>query len=296
MRMVLNEKSLNDGGIGLETLQLKTVKLTWLNGGVNHLDGGAMFGVVPKALWEKKYPCNEKNQIELRTDPILIQMDGLNLLVDAGIGNGKLTEKQKRNYGANEESKIGESLGILGLSTSDIDYVLMTHLHFDHACGLTTMKDGQYVSVFQKAKIIVNEIEWNEMREPNIRSKNTYWKENWEAIQEQVEVFNKEWSLGKVKLIHTGGHSDGHSIIVIEEENETIVHMADIMPTHAHQNVLWVMAYDDYPMESIAAKQKWLQYGLDKKAWFTFYHDCYYRAVKWNLEGKVVDSLDRLKQ
>jgi glyoxylase-like metal-dependent hydrolase (beta-lactamase superfamily II) len=282
-------------GIGLNTLQLKTIKLTWLNGGVNNMDGGAMFGVVPKALWEKKYPCNEKNQIELRTDPILIQMDGINLLVDSGIGNGKLTEKQKRNYGANEESKVNESLEQLGLTTNDIHYVLMTHLHFDHACGLTTIKDGQYRSVFPKAKIIVNGVEWNEMRQPNIRSKATYWKENWEAIQEQVEVFEKEWVLGSVKLIHTGGHSDGHSIIVIEEENEVVIHMADIMPTHAHQNVLWVMAYDDYPMNSIAAKQKWFQYGIDQQAWFTFYHDAFYRAIKWDQEGNIVDSLKGIK-
>ncbi|WP_338449146.1 MBL fold metallo-hydrolase [Niallia oryzisoli] len=277
----------------METLQLTNSKLTWLNGGVNHLDGGAMFGVVPKPLWIKKYPCNENNQIELRTDPILIQMNGVNLLIDAGIGNGKLTEKQKRNFGAQEEAKLEESLAKLGLSLHDIDYVLMTHLHFDHACGLTKPSGSEYVPVFPNAKIIVNQIEWNEIRQPNIRSKSTYWKENWEAIAWQVEVFEKEWSMGNIKLIHTGGHSDGHSIILIEDGGHTVLHMADIMPTHAHQNVLWVMAYDDYPMNSIAAKQKWLQYGLDRNAWFTFYHDAYYRAVKWDHEGKLTESVHR---
>jgi len=279
----------------METLQLMNSKLTWLNGGVNNLDGGAMFGVVPKPLWMKKYPCNEKNQIELRTDPILIQMNGINLLVDSGIGNGKLTEKQKRNYGAEEESKLEESLEKLELTLNDIDYVLMTHLHFDHACGLTRPNGSEYAPVFPNAKIIVNQIEWDEMRQPNIRSKSTYWKENWEAIDEQVEVFEKEWSIGNVKLIHTGGHSDGHSIVLIEDGEDTVIHMADIMPTHAHQNVLWVMAYDDYPMNSIAAKQKWLQYGLNRNAWFTFYHDTYYRAVKWNQEGKLTETVPRGK-
>lgn len=277
----------------LDILQLTSVQLIWLNGGVNHLDGGAMFGVVPKALWEKKYPCNDKNQIQLRTDPILLRMDGINFLIDSGIGNGKLTEKQKRNFGASEESQIEESLAALGLTTSDIDYVLMTHLHFDHACGLTKPKGDQYVSVFPQAKIIVSEIEWNEMRQPNIRSKSTYWRENWEAIEDQVETYHKEWTYGKIKLVHTGGHSDGHSIVVIEDGDDAVIHMADIMPTHAHQNVLWVMAYDDYPMNSIAAKQKWLQYGLNKKAWFTFYHDCFYRAIKWDDEGKAIDAIER---
>src|SRR5690625_3062040 len=94
----------------MEQLQIGKAKLTWLNGGVNFLDGGAMFGVVPKALWSRKYPVNEKNQIELRTDPILLQLDGKNYLIDSGMGNGKLTEKQMRNFGVLEESSIETSL------------------------------------------------------------------------------------------------------------------------------------------------------------------------------------------
>ncbi|MDZ5472566.1 MBL fold metallo-hydrolase [Bacillus sp. 31A1R] len=277
----------------METLQLDTCKLTWLNGGVTHLDGGAMFGVVPKPLWSTKYPNNENNQIELRTDPILVQFEGKNLLIESGIGKGKLNDKQKRNFGVLEESDIAANLEELGLTFEDIDYVLMTHLHFDHACGLTKNVDGQFVSVFPNAKIIASHIEWNEMREPNIRSRNTYWKENWEAIVEQVETFEQEWELGPIKMVHTGGHSDGHAIVVIEDGGQTVVHMADIMPTHAHQNVLWVMAYDDFPMNSISAKQKWLEYGLKKNAWFTFYHDAVYRAVKWNEENKISESINR---
>lgn len=270
----------------METLELQNIKLTWLRGGVTHLDGGAMFGVVPKPLWSKKYPCNDKNQIELRSDPILIQADGKSILVESGLGNGKLDKKQKRNFGVLEESNVIQDLAVLGLSPEDIDYILMTHLHFDHACGLTKPADGGFVSVFPNAKIIASAIEWEEMRNPNIRSRNTYWKENWDAIQNQVEVFEGEWTLGPIKMVHTGGHSDGHSILVIEDGNEIIVHMADIMPTHAHQNVLWVLAYDDYPMDSISAKQKWMEYGLKNNAWFTFYHDAFYRAVKWDETGK----------
>ncbi len=277
----------------MDKIQLSNTTLTWLDGGVTYLDGGAMFGVVPKPLWEKKYPCNEKNQIECRTDPILIQTEGKNFLVDSGLGNGKLTDKQKRNFGVMQESRLKESLQDADLTVDDIDYVLMTHLHFDHACGLTSYEEESYVSVFPNATIICSDIEWNEMRNPNIRSKSTYWKENWEGIADQVNTFSKEWQMGGVRLIHTGGHSDGHSILVIEDGDEMVIHMADIMPTHAHQNVLWVMAYDDYPMNSIAAKQKWLQFGLDRNAWFTFYHDAYYRAVKWDLEGTMSAKLKR---
>lgn len=279
----------------MDILKVGKVSLTWLSGGVMNLDGGAMFGVVPKQLWKKKYPCNDKNQIELSTDPILIQMEGKNILVESGLGNGKLTDKQKRNFGVTKESKVEASLQELDLSPQDIDYILMTHLHFDHACGLTKFADGTYLSVFPNAKIMTSQIEWDEMREPNIRSKSTYWKGNWEAIVEQVSTFDKEWSYGPLKLVHTGGHSNGHSILIIEDEDEMAIHMADIMPTHSHQNVLWVLAYDDYPMDSIAAKQKWLSFGLEKNAWFTFYHDAYYRAVKWGKDGQISDYIERKK-
>ncbi|MFB6467626.1 MBL fold metallo-hydrolase [Cytobacillus sp. Hz8] len=277
----------------MEKLSLTNIRLTWLKGGVTNLDGGAMFGVVPKPLWSKKYPFNEKNQIELRTDPILIEWEGKNFLIDSGIGNGKLDGKQKRNFGVTEESEIEASLQELGLSCEQIDFVLMTHLHFDHACGLTNIVDGEYSSAFPNAKIITSQIEWDEMREPNIRSRSTYWKENWEAIQTQVETFSNEWEMGPIKMIHTGGHSDGHAIILIKDEDDFVIHMADIMPTHAHQNVLWVMAYDDYPMNSIWAKQKWTEYGLKHNAWFTFYHDAIYRAVKWDDENKISEKIKR---
>lgn len=274
----------------METLQIGDCRLTWLKGGVINLDGGAMFGVVPKPLWSKKYPCNEKNQIELRTDPLLLQYGGKNILIDSGLGIGKLNEKQKRNFGVTEESQLEASLKVLGITVEEIDYVLMTHLHFDHACGLTKEGNGEFLSLFPNAVIVASNIEWNEMREPNIRSQSTYWKENWESIQKQVETFDNEWGLGPIRMIHTGGHSDGHSIIIIEDGGETAIHMADIMPTHAHQNVLWVLAYDDYPMTSIVGKQKWLKYGLSKNAWFTFYHDAIYRAVKWNADNNKIEE------
>lgn len=277
----------------MEILRLSNLHLTWLKGGVTHLDGGAMFGVVPKPLWSRKYPHNDNNQIELRTDPILVQWNGKKLLIDAGIGNGKLNEKQKRNFGVTEESQIEGSLNELGLSCKDIDYVLMTHLHFDHACGLTKNIDGEFHSVFPNAAIITSQVEWDEMRKPNIRSQSTYWRENWEKIQDQVQTYEKEWEFGPIKMVHTGGHSDGHSIVHMKDGEDLVIHMADIMPTHAHQNVLWVMAYDDYPMDSIAEKQKWMEYGLKQNAWFTFYHDAFYRAVKWDSNNQISDRIKR---
>ncbi|MCM3767155.1 MBL fold metallo-hydrolase [Neobacillus niacini] len=278
----------------METLKVGNVTLTWLSGGVTNLDGGAMFGVVPRALWSRKYPANEKNQIELPTDPILIQTGSHNILLESGLGKGKLSEKQLRNFGVTAESNVEESLIELGLTPLDIDYILMTHMHNDHAAGLTKIVDGVFKSTFPKAKIITSQVEWDEMRNPNIRSKATYFKENWQPIETQVIPFEESWTLGPIRMVHTGGHSNGHSIVIIEDAGEMSIHMGDLMGTHAHQNSLWVMAYDDYPMDSIMAKEKWVPYAMEKNAWFTFYHDAYYRAVKWGSQGReIVESVKR---
>lgn len=282
----------------MDQLQFHNMSLTWLNGGVTSLDGGAMFGVVPKPLWSRKYPVNDKNQIELACEPILIQYEGKNYLIDSGVGFNKLTEKQLRNFGVTEESTILESLDQMGLTAEDIDYVLMTHLHFDHAGGLTRWEGDTLVSTFPKAKIYTTEIEWDEMRNPNIRSKNTYWKENWEPVQHQVETFSNSLTIAPgIEMIHTGGHSNGHAIIKLTQNGETLIHMADIMPTHAHQNPLWVLAYDDYPMTSVFAKEKIMKEALAEGYKFIFYHDAYFRLIQWSADGKeVTDSLKRSKE
>ncbi len=127
------------------------------------------------------------------------------------------------------------------------------------------------------------------MRNPNIRSRNTYWKENWEPIQHQVKTFKGSVTvLPGIEMIHTGGHSNGHSVIKLTQKGETILHMGDLMPTHAHSNPLWVLAYDDYPMTSIYAKEKLMNEAISKGYWFSFYHDAVYRLVKWNEDGKKI--------
>ncbi len=279
----------------MQKFQFHEMNLTWLDGGTTFLDGGTMFGVVPKVIWSKRYPGNENNQIELPTHPILVQFKGHNILIDSGLGDGKLTDRQLRNLGVSEQSRVEQDLAELGLKPEDIDTILMTHLHGDHAAGLTKWQGEELVSTFPNAKIHVSAVEWNEMQNPNIRSRNTYWKENWEPIVGQVETFEGEKTLfDAFTLIHTGGHSDGHSVIKMTSGNETILHMADIMPTHAHQNPLWVLAFDDYPMDSIYAKEKLMKEALENGYYFSFYHDAYYRILKWSANGKeIIESLVR---
>ncbi|MDQ0338888.1 glyoxylase-like metal-dependent hydrolase (beta-lactamase superfamily II) [Caldalkalibacillus uzonensis] len=281
----------------MEQLKLGDLTLTWLDGGEYHLDGGAMFGVVPKPLWSKKYPCNDNNQIQMRLDPILVQTGDLNLLIDSGIGNHKLTEKQKRNFGVTQESMVEASLAEQGLKPEDIDYVLMTHLHYDHACGLTKWEREKLVPAFPNAKHIVSQVEWDEMRKPNIRSQNTYWKINWESIHDLVYPFQKEHQvIDEITMLHTGGHSAGHAVILFESEGEKGIHFGDLMATYAHKNPLWVMAYDDYPMDSIFFKQKWVPKVMEEEWWLTFYHDKDYRALKLDKEGQILAAVKRNKE
>ncbi|OZM56093.1 hypothetical protein CIB95_13370 [Lottiidibacillus patelloidae] len=278
----------------MEQLKIGDMTITWLDGGVTHLDGGAMFGVVPKPLWSRFYEVNEKNQIELRTDPMLIQVEGKNILIESGIGNEKLSEKQLKNFGVTSQSNIDSSLNELQLTTDDIDIILMTHMHFDHACGLTKWDNGELVPTFKNAIIYTSAREWNEMKQPNIRSINTYWEENWKPIEHQVNTYEQELEVIQgIKMVHTGGHSDGHSIILINRDGENLIHMADLMPTHAHQNPLWVLAYDDYPMDSIMQKDRLLKQAKESNTWFLFYHDAIYRALKWDAKGSITQSIKR---
>jgi glyoxylase-like metal-dependent hydrolase (beta-lactamase superfamily II) len=264
-----------------------------LNGGITNIDGGAMFGVVPKPLWTKKYNVNDKNQIALPTYPILIQTNEKLILIDTGMGNDKLTDKQKRNFGVDYESDIASDLAELDLTIEDIDVVIMTHMHFDHACGLTT-KDGD--AVFKNATHYIQQDEWHEFQSPNIRSKSTYWDKNNGSFREKLILFDKEIEVYPgVKVFHTGGHSFGHSVVTIESEGEKAVHMGDIMPTNAHTNPLWVTAYDDYPMQSIREKERLTPYFIQNDFWFLFYHDENYFALKYDKENSqtIVDSIKR---
>ncbi|MEX2934523.1 YtnP family quorum-quenching lactonase [Staphylococcus saprophyticus] len=264
-------------------MKLGDFRIHYLNGGITHIDGGAMFGVVPKALWTKKYEVNDKNQIPLPTHPILIQSNDYNIIIDTGIGSGKLTDKERRNFGAHYESQISEDLKALDLTTADIDYVLMTHLHFDHAAGLT---DNEGNSIFNKAIHVIQQDEWHEFQSPNIRSKSTYWPKNNGDFKKRLLLFENEIEIVPgIKMIHTGGHSFGHAIITIESQNEKAVHIGDIFPTTAHRNPLWVTAYDDYPMQSIREKERLVPYYIHQNYWFLYYHDVNYFAVKFDKQN-----------
>lgn len=273
----------------IDTYTFHDMTLSWMNGAMIGTDGGTIFGPVPRALWGRYYPYNDKNQVAEVCDPIVIQYQGKNYIIDASFNLDKFNEKGKRNVGLQQEGSIQEDFETLGITPEDIDVVMMTHMHNDHASGLTYFEDDQWQSTFPNATIYISDIEWDAVKHPNARTKNTYPEENWEAIQGQVKTFTDSITIAEgITMEVTGGHSPGHTIIRLEQAGETMLHMADILLTFVHTNPLWIGGLDDYPMDSISAKQDLMPEALANNYRFIFYHDPYYRVVEYTEDGKNI--------
>jgi len=266
--------------------------LFWLNGGEFELDGGAMFGVVPKVLWSRKYP-SEDNCIPLAAWPILVRTPDALVLIETGIGN-KLSGKQKRIFRVRRDWSLLEELSVLGIRPAEIHFVILTHCDFDHAGGLVTNgPDGRPALTFPNAVHVVQAKEWADAMNPDRRSANTYWRQNLELLDGRPilhRVEGEEEVTAGVRVIPTGGHTRGHQVVRIESGGEVALHMADLMPTHAHFNPLWVMAYDNFPLEAVSWKERLLAEYLPRNAWFTFYHDPFVCAARFDAEGGIVEK------
>ncbi|GAB4434540.1 MAG: MBL fold metallo-hydrolase [bacterium] len=277
----------------MSKFRLGDFELYWLNGGKFELDGGAMFGVVPKVLWSKKFPSNDENYIPMVAYPILVKTNDTIAIIESGLGN-KLTEKQKQIYRVKEDWDLPFELQKLGFSCEDVSYVILTHFDFDHAGGVVMKKhDGSLTLTFPNAKHILQRKEWDDVIHPNIRSINTFWQINFEILKEsrQLELVDGECELFTgLKVSHTGGHNGGHQVVYLSSKGEKALHMGDLMPTHAHYNPLWVMAYDNYPMESIAKKAELENWAVSNHAWLTFYHDPFVLAARFDENGNIIEK------
>jgi glyoxylase-like metal-dependent hydrolase (beta-lactamase superfamily II) len=281
--------------------KLGEFEIFWLNGGEFELDGGTMFGVVPKSLWAKKYPVDEdnplaleENYIKLLNYPLLIKTPDSLVLVETGLGN-KLTDKQKQTYRVIKDWDLPRELKKIGLTRQDIDYVILTHCDFDHAGGIVMINsDGDEELTFPNARHIVQKLEWEDAIQPNRRSANTYWEQNFSKLKDtdNLQLVDGDFEICRgIEVQYTGGHTRGHQIVRIQSGKAIAYHLADLLPTHVHFNPLWIMAYDNFPMDAIALKEKYEATGLRENAWFTFYHDPSMYACKFDEQGRVVKKI-----
>ena len=235
------------------------------------LDGGAMFGVVPKPLWSKKAPADEQNRIRLSMNPLLIFTDPL-ILIDSGVSN-KSDEKMKDIYRIDGGGLLG-SLEELGVRPEDIGLVINTHLHFDHAGGNTWRFEDGILPTFPNARYLVQKAEWEDAMNPNERTKASYLRENLEPIKDRIEVLEGEKEVVPgVKVIPTGGHTRGHQVVRIESQGMVGVYLGDLIPTTGHISLPYIMAYDLFPLETLKKKKKLLAQAAENNWTLFFEHD-----------------------
>lgn len=264
-------------------LSLGDFQIYWLNGGNFRLDGGTMFGAVPKVLWEKKCTADANNSLPFTNDVLLIKTSEHTLIIDTGLGN-KLTQKQLSIFQVTSPWSVVDDLADLGLSRHDIDFVLLTHCDFDHAGGIVMHKtNGDEELTFPNAIHYVQKTEWQDVEQPNHRAQSTYWPENFNLLKQKGKltvITGDHEVVPGITLRHTGGHTRGHQLVEIISNNEIAVHLGDLFPTHAHSNPLWIMAYDNFPLEVIDRKEEYFNHYQQLDSWFTFYHDPQVKACK----------------
>ncbi|MDG4475519.1 MBL fold metallo-hydrolase [Thiovibrio frasassiensis] len=266
----------------------------WLQGGEFEIDGGSMFGVVPRLLWEKKCASTEDNYVHLADSPMLVQTPHGMVLIETGLGN-KLTPKQKAIFRLRREWDVLGGLARLGMSREAITHVVLTHGDFDHAGGVTMLNgSGGLELTFPAAMHYLQRREWEDVLAPNKRSASAYWPENFSGLVEGKNlrlIDGEEEILPGVRLVRTGGHTRGHQAVWLESGGESALHLGDLLPMPAYGNPLWITAYDNFPLDSVVAKEQFLEEALGKDAWFLFYHDPEILACKLDGDGAVRETL-----
>jgi glyoxylase-like metal-dependent hydrolase (beta-lactamase superfamily II) len=252
------------------------MQLYTINTGFFKLDGGAMFGVVPKTMWNKLNPADENNMCNWAMRCLLIQHDSRLILVDNGIGE-KQDAKFFSHYFLNGNDTLEKSLASHGFHPSDITDVLLTHLHFDH-CGGSIKKEGDtLVTAFSNATYWSDSRHWEWATNPNDREKASFLKENILPIAESGQLKFTDLHASDfpadINLRHAFGHTEAMILPEVEYKGKKLVFMADLIPAAAHIPVPYVMAYDMFPMKTLVEKKAFLEEACDNEMILFFEHD-----------------------
>jgi methylmalonyl-CoA epimerase len=251
------------------------LELITLYDGFFRLDGGSMFGVVPKALWGAKVPADSQNRIVLAMRPLVVR--GVRtMLIDAGLGD-KENDRFHELYGVDRARHLDHALADAGLTPEDIDIVLATHLHFDHSGGFTARDGyGRLRPRFPRARYVVRRGEWEDATHPHARNRASYLPDNFVPLAEAgvlALVDEDQTIMPGVKVQRTGGHTRHHQMVWIESGGQRAAYVADLMPTTAHLPDAWSMGYDLYPMETLEAKQAFVREAIARDTLVLFEHD-----------------------
>src|SRR5262245_59031471 len=262
-------------------MRLGDLELTLVSDGGFRLDGGAMFGVVPRTLWEKVKPPDGENRIRMGTNCVLVSRGSDLLLIDTGIGD-KNDERFRRIYGIDPTGvRLPESIRRAGFALEDVTHVLLSHLHFDH-CGWNTREDagrpGRCVPTFPRARYWLERGEVEHARHPNERDRASYDPRNWEPLFEAgaVELFDDQAEpIPGVRAVKAPGHNRDMCIVLLEGGvgGEKAVFWADLVPTTAHVPFPWIMSYDLYPLTTLESKKRWLPRAAEEGWLGIFEHD-----------------------
>jgi len=263
------------------------------------VDGGVMFGVVPKAIWNKKYPADESNLINLALRSLLIRTEDRNILIDTGWGD-KQDEKFFSHVHLNGGDGLEGGLKKAGVSKGDITDIVLTHLHADHCGGTIKLtEDGkEYESAFPNATVWVSRDQWNWAVKPNVREKDAFLEENILPIQQtgklRLVTGNQEIIPGvEVRLVN--GHTVGQMVPVIRYGNKKIVYTADLIPTIAHIPLLFNMAYDLFQLDTIKEKSDHLKEVYENGYILFFEHDVYYECCDLTKTEKGIRANNTFK-
>ncbi len=256
-----------------------SIRMHAVEAGLQWLDGGAMFGVVPKPLWERRIPADERNRIPLALRCLLVEAPGALVLVDTGIG-AKESEKFKELYGvenAGSPTRLEDGIRAAGFQPEDVDIVLSTHLHFDHAGGNTVRRDdGAVVPAFPGARYVVQRGEFEFGDSPNERVRASYLQDN---IQPVADAGLYDFVEGAsavtegVRVLPTPGHTPHHQSVVIESGGDTACFLADVCPTTAHLPLPWIMGYDLEPLVTLESKRSLWERARADSWLLVFEHD-----------------------